>query len=247
MSELLQLKGGYTTTDRRLDRVPQWDSKNENYNEREILEAFAVPQAGPRSYGWRLLYWLDQGDEGACVGFSWTHELGAWPAPVVVTDEFARGVYHEAQQLDEWPGEAYEGTSVLGGAKAVHGRGYMEEYRWATSMDDLVLAVGYHGPAVIGVNWLDSMFNPRPSGLVDTSGNVAGGHAILIVGVSLHPRLQNERLTEPVFRLRNSWGRSWGHNGDCYVKVSDMPKLFDSGNIEACIPVVRDRQPVPTV
>lgn len=244
MSTLL-LRGGHTTTDPRLDRVPQWDEKNEQYNEREILEMFAVPQTGPRSYGWRLLYWLNQGNDGACVGFSWTHELGAWPAPVVVTDEFAFGVYHQAQTLDEWAGEAYEGTSVLAGAKAVHQRGYMDEYRWATSLDDLVLAVGYHGPAVIGVDWLDGMFQPRPSGLVEVTGNVAGGHAILIVGISLHPELKGEKISEPVFRLRNSWGRDWGHNGDCYVKLSDMPKLFGGGaNIEACIPVVRDRQPV---
>jgi hypothetical protein len=245
MDNLIPLKGRQFTTDPRLDVVKQWDHRNYLHNEREILEMFAVPQAGPRSYTWRCPTWLDQGQEGACVGFSWTHELAAWPAEVKdLNDPWAQGLYHEAQQLDEWPGENYDGTSVIGGAKAVHNRGYMESYRWATTMDDLVLAVGYHGPVVIGVDWLDSMFDPRPSGLLDTSGKVAGGHAILIRGVTLKSNLKGDGRVGPVFRLRNSWGRSWGWDGDCFIKVEDLARLF--GNyIEACVPVVRNRQPHP--
>jgi hypothetical protein len=63
---------------------------------------------------------LDQGKEGACVGFAWSHELAAYPVRVEVDDEFARSkIYAEAQKIDEWPGEAYHGTSVLAGAKVV--------------------------------------------------------------------------------------------------------------------------------
>ena len=40
-------------------------------------------------------------------------------------NDFARGIYKQAQTLDEWPGDDYEGTSVLAGAKAVQAEGYM--------------------------------------------------------------------------------------------------------------------------
>ena len=245
--ELITLKGGHITSDPRLDRVPQWDPKNLNYDEREILETFAVPQAGPRGYTWRCPHWLDQGQEGACVGFSWSHELIAWPAEIDVNDAWAKGLYLEAQTIDEWPGTDYSGTSVLAGAKTVKKRGYMDEYRWATSIDDLILAIGWHGPAVLGVSWLDSDFNPRPSGLLAADGKVAGGHAILCRGVQLRPRLKGEKVKEPVFRLRNSWGKDWGLDGDCYVKASDLEQKLFEGSVEACIPVIRDKKPVADI
>ncbi|MBT2451265.1 hypothetical protein J7F03_30190, partial [Streptomyces sp. ISL-43] len=123
-----RLKNGHTTIDPRLDRIPQPDERNNNYPIRELV----TEQASLRSAGWACSSWLDQGNEGACVGFAWSHELIATPVKVKKVDaSFARTIYHEAQGLDDWPGEAYSGTSVLAGAKAVAARGYMEEYRWA--------------------------------------------------------------------------------------------------------------------
>lgn len=222
------LKGGVTTTDARLDRLVQFDDRSRAYPIRATLQK--IGKTTPRSYSWACDVWLDQGNEGACVGFSWAHELAAKPARNAVTPKLAHdAIYKAAQKIDEWPGEDYDGTSVLAGAKAVAAMGYMKEYRWAFGLDDLVLAVGHAGPAVLGINWYDAMFNTGVDGYVRVGGAIAGGHAILCFGVNVKAKY---------FRLHNSWGRDWGENGNCKVSFDDMDRLLHEGG-EACVPVER--------
>lgn len=236
-----ELKGGITTEDPRLDRIPQFDPRSRAFAVRAL-----VPDALPlRSFTWRCGSWLDQGKEGACVGFAWSHELAAWPVEVDVTEGSARNVYREAQKIDEWPGEDYEGTSVLAGAKVLQRLGYLDEYRWSFGIDDALRAIGYLGPVVIGINWYRSMFEPRPSGLLEVDRNTtpAGGHAILARGVALKSRLKGEREGLPVVRLRNSWGADWGRQGDCYLRIDDLEWLLNQQG-DCCVPVVRGRGPI---
>ena len=47
---------------------------------------------------------LDQGTEGACVGFGWTGFLNAKPLKHEYDNEMGFDVYHRAQEIDEWPG-----------------------------------------------------------------------------------------------------------------------------------------------
>lgn len=206
------------------DRLVQFDERSRGFPVREVLEGKT-----PRSYTWRCGTWLDQGSEGACVGFSWAHELAARPAEWPVTSDIAMGVYDRARVLDDWPGEDYEGTSVLAGAKAVAEKRWIGRYRWAFSLEDLVLAVGYQGPVILGLNWHADMLNTDRDGFVHPAGGVVGGHAILCRGVSIR---------QGYFTLRNSWGQSWGLNGDCRVRMEDMARLLaDDG--EACVPELR--------
>lgn len=211
---------------RKLDRLVQFDERSRNFPIRAL-----VPKK-PRSYTWSVNIWLDQGQEGACVGFAWAHELAG--KPVIynnVDNAFARErIYKEAQKIDAYPGEDYEGTSVLAGAQVVQKQlKAMDEYRWAFGLDDLWLAVGHAGPAVLGINWYEGMFDADAKGFVHVTGSIAGGHAIVCYGV-------NQR--EKFFRLHNSWGRNWGINGNCAVTFDDMDRLLHEEG-EACIPVKR--------
>lgn len=184
-----------------------------------------------RSYTWGVPVRLDQGNEGACVGFAWTHELAARPKTHgLVTNDLARSVYHEAQLLDEWADTPpQEGTSVLAGAKRMMQRKYLGEYRWCFSLKDLQLTVGYLGPVVLGIWWWEGMMEPDAVGGVHRAGAKVGGHAILCNGYS---------LTKKRFKLTNSWGAGWGIGGECYVNEEDMALLLsDEG--EACVPTVR--------
>lgn len=169
-----------------------------------------------------------------CVGAAFTHELAAKPAVVKNVDiQFAKSLYFEAQRQDGWPGgeypgasPIYSGTSVLAGAKVVKTLGYVKEYRWAFGLEDLILAVGYKGPAVLGLDWYTDMFDVDGNGYISASGQVEGGHCILCKAVN---------VKKEYFVLHNSWGPTWGVNGDAKITFDDMNYLLQSGG-EACIP-----------
>lgn len=220
--ETIQLRGGFETTDPRLDRIPQTDSRNRLFLVRDTIETQTQ-----RPYTWFVDKRLDQGWEGACVGFAHTHNANARPAPFGgATDEYARGVYEEAKEVDEWEGSDYEGTSVLAGAKVMQSRGFFKEYRWAYTIDDLILAIGHRGPAIMGTDWLEGMYDPDSDGFLRPYGYVAGGHAWLVNGVNIKGKY---------FKMVNSWGPSWGDNGTAKVSFEDMERLLYL-NGEACIP-----------
>lgn len=203
---------------------------------------------------WDCNAWLDQRAEGACVGFAWAHELQAEPEVVPMTEAQARAIYKRAQQLDVWPGEQYEGTSVLGGVKAVRelknnaGEPYIKEYRWAFGLADLARAVGYQGPVVIGVNWYTGMFNTDANGFIRVTGSVAGGHSLLVVGVVVKrlainrfgpiTSLDEVDLDNSYIVLHNSWGRDWGFGGRAKISFRDMQRLLAEQG-DACVPMVR--------
>lgn len=96
-------------------------------------------------YGtWHEFY--DQGQEGACVGFACSRMQTIRNRRRY--DAF--WTYHEAQKLDEWEGEDYEGTSVRAGLEVLRTQGLMRvgsttpdytsgilAYRWLTSVDEV--------------------------------------------------------------------------------------------------------------
>lgn len=200
----------------------------------------------PRSYTWKLNKYLDQGQEGACVGFGFSHELAAEPQVVQnVTNETARTLYKAAQKIDEWPGENYDGTSVLAGAKVCTSNGYYSAYHWGLTTEETVKAVGYFGPAVIGTNWYEAMFNTNGMGFIHPIGRLIGGHCLTIVGVKIKYKKRffnwfcrtwdDVDLNESYFILHNSWGQSWGVNGRAYLYLSDFEKLLQQ-DIDICFP-----------
>lgn len=228
------LRNGAVVQDARLNRLVQFDEKSRNFPIRAVLDA----SAKPRSYTWSCGVHLDQGVDGACVGFSMTHELSAKPKVISGLDaKFAKEkVYWEAQKIDEWSGGSYpgaspvyEGTSVLAGIKVLKKLGYVSEYRWAFGLNDLVLAVGHAGPAVLGLPWYDGMFDVHSCGHIHVTGAVAGGHAILCKGVNVKNK---------TFTLHNSWGSAWGNGGDALISWDEMDRLLHEQG-EAVIPTVR--------
>jgi hypothetical protein len=210
---------------RKYDRIVKFDERSKKFPIRKILSA-----TERKSNYWKCEIILDQGSEGACAGFGFAHEAASEPVALSnITDSIAFDLYKRAQQLDEWPGENYEGTSILAAVKAAVEKGWYSEYRWAFGEDDLALAIGYKGPAVLGISWYEGMENPDPSGLIRATGNNLGGHCILCNGYDVNTNL---------YRLHNSWGSSWGINGECFISVADMIKLLKEDG-EACIPLVR--------
>lgn len=209
-----------------LDRLPEFDQRSRDFPIRTLVGAAPV-----RSKAWRCTPRLDQGQEGACVGFGWAHEAAADPVRRPADARLAKRIYDQARHVDAWPGEDYSGTSVIAGAKVMQSFGLLREYRWAFGVDDVLATLAGHGPVVLGLPWLDSMFNTDARGRLDCSGNVAGGHCILARGL---------RVTrgEALVVLRNSWGRDWGTAGDALILAADLERLLNDGG-EACVPVSR--------
>jgi hypothetical protein len=207
------------------DRLVKFDDRSRQFP----IKQYGVIKPR-RSYTWKCGINLDQGNEGACTGFAVSHEAAARPVIVPdITNNIAREIYIRARQLDEWPGENYEGSSVLGAIKAGQEHGWYGEYRWAFGESDLAMAVGYYGPCVLGINWYEGMGTPDSQGIIHATGDVMGGHAILCNGYS---------VKSGMYRLHNSWGREWGIEGECFIHKDDMARLLREQG-EACIPIKR--------
>lgn len=227
-----ELKDGTEPEDPRLDRLVEFDERSRRFSVATRLDEIAgeKPQ---RSYTWRCNPRLDQGQEGSCVGHGIAHELAARPSEVQgMTHEFAKNsIYYEAQKIDPWPGGEYPGaspryggTSVLAGVKVTQRLGYFESYHWSFSLQELILGVGYSGPAVMGMNWYEGMYRTDSAGFVYPSGDRVGGHCFLTRGVDV----RNNR-----FLCRNSWGINWGMAGDFFLRFEDMDRLIHERG-EAC-------------
>lgn len=222
-----------TSLDPRLDRLEEFDRRSLNFPINDVLKS--LPRRLVTKH-WPCPTKLDQGNEGSCVGHAWAHELAAEPAVWKnITHEKAVGIYKLAQTLDPWPGENYQGTSVLAGIKAtmqLYPKAY-SSYRWAFNMKELLQTLSYVGPVVLGIRWYNSFFFPdKKTGLIEIfpGSAIAGGHAILANGISM----KNRRIL-----LHNSWGTSWGKQGNCWIAFKTLHRLLDEGG-EVCVPLGRD-------
>lgn len=206
-----------------------------------------IHQPDPRDHAWRLGAprpeqvddpnrrvrvwwaggaWLDQGQTPECTAYGWshwyydgpvTHKPGTLPDP--------GDLYGRLQAVDGIPG-AHEGSTVRAGAQVLRGLGRIDSYRWAPDMDTLVAHLLHVGPLVVGTVWLENMFDPARSGLLDVSGPVAGGHAYVLDAINLNTGL---------VRMKNSWSKRWGRRGFGYLPLADVNTLvFTRGDGEAC-------------
>lgn len=236
-------------TDRKLDWYnPRPDPRNADFPIRPMLERRAAVDRS-RAKAWAGPYTrLDQGAEGACVGFGWTTELMSTPIRIrpanyghATPNAMGFSIYQAAKRVDEWAGEAYDGTSVLAGAKVVDGAGFIEEYRWCQNIDDVIDTLITAGPIVIGIPWYSSMYNTDGDFIVRVAGRIVGGHCLCLTGH--YPRIKGSG-GRPVTRFRQSWGASFGDNGDGYFVDDDLNHLIFGtptvrGEGEACVPLGR--------
>jgi hypothetical protein len=180
---------------------------------------------------------LDQGSTSQCVGYSWRQFLTSEPE-ITPGGMTATEIYREAQLNDEWPGEAYDGSSVRGGAKALSLAGCLKSYVWAGSAADVRDFLITTGTVVAGTDWKRNMMTPGLDGLLNCTGPVEGGHAYLLTG---YDAVTNR------FQMINSWGASWGLNGMAWITFRDLDKLLRAYG-EMCAAVEQVVLPtVPTI
>jgi len=199
----------------------------------------ALPKAEPlrdHKYWNSNGIWLDQGETSSCVGHAWTHAIEDGPvmykAAGSIIDPYH--VYREAQKVDEWDGENYDGTSVRAGAKVLQAMGFISAYTWAFDLETTVKAIITTSPVIVGTDWFYSMFHPDKDGVIklEKYSSNAGGHAYLINGVN---------RTKGMFRIKNSWGRGWSKGGHAYISFEDFERLMYRGG-EICLPIEVKKQ-----
>lgn len=211
--------------DRTFGRLREFDERSRLHAIRPLVKDYEVV-----TKLWPCSKVLDQGSEGSCVGHGIAHELIAEPVPVHSIDHnYAVKIYGMAKTMDSWPGEDYEGTSVLAGMKAAKKLGWYDEYRWAFTLDDIILGVGLEGPAVMGTNWYTGMTQTDSGGFVNVTGQNEGGHCWLINGVNIEGKH---------FEAVNSWGEAWGEIGKFRITWNDLWKLMENSG-ECCLPIGR--------
>lgn len=196
--------------------------------------AEVVRRKGP----WRLTSVLDQGDTATCVGQACKYVLMA--APFMDGLEAAPSafeIYDAAIAIDEWSdndgdSQRQMGTSVRAGMKVLQGLGFVEEYVWAQRMEEAIEWLRTRGPVTFGIPFYDSMFEVDEKGFMvcDFGSGLAGGHAMTAVFYS---------EGREAFRLCNSWGREWGEQGRCWLRVKDAEELVfgQEGEIAAMVQV----------
>lgn len=206
-----------------MGRLEALDPRDELYR----MSALAFAEVPLPSYR----YWIscppiNQGGTSACVGAAWRAFLEC--SPVMVRPGIGpswQEIYRRAQEIDEFVGAepAMQGSSVRAGAKVLHAEGYLTEYVWARTIEEVRRFVLTQGPVVFGSLWHRSMMRPDAQGRLTVSGAVEGGHAYLVRGYSRDKQM---------FRIQNSWG-TWGQNGAAWIHEADLERLLLQGG-ECC-------------
>lgn len=222
-----------------------WRSRHDPRS-RHYRSADRTPGAAPlRDHLWPTGPVLDQGAEGACVGFGITDAVNvlrlAHLREDLLTADDARALYQQAQRLDDVPGEAYSGTSVLAGLSAARAAGDLGGYLWAFGTAELAQALLTTGPVVIGIPWPVSWMNPGADGLLTLgpAEDMSAGHCLAVVGIRL---TGPHAAAGPYFVLQNSYGPGWGDAGRGYVHHRDLGLLLAQGG-EAAVPTLTGQAP----
>jgi hypothetical protein len=173
---------------------------------------------------------MNQGRKPWCVEYAWQQFLRS--APVKNPKWKSPGdLYREAQKVDEWVGESYDGTSVRAGAKVLQREGLLSSYTWAFSSLTAAQYVLSAGPVVFGTNWYEGMNTPDAQGFIQATGPLRGGHAYMIKGVNFKKVCPDGSLG--AFRIINSWGRDWADRGMAWLSFIDADRLIREWG-EAC-------------
>lgn len=166
---------------------------------------------------------LDQGDYGTCVGNGFAQFANTLPIDDQYDEKDARAIYYETTVIDGWPddpdapGGGQQGATVRSGAKAMQNRHRVNAYAFASSVSTVTQWIQQNGPVVIGVNWYTGMFDTDANGYVKITGNIEGGHCVLLRGYL---------ASEAAYLGENSWGENWGDGGSFKIKVIDFGRLL---------------------
>lgn len=219
-----------------LGRRPAVDARDQAFLARAVVAAEEPPLNISRYFAAPSPLPFDQKRTSSCVAHAWTAAMVLGPLSQG-QDIDILAFYRRMLEIDEFEGEADEGTSTRAGAKVFQEHGFISEYRWGRKAVDarqwMQREAG--GPVIIGVNWYTSMFKPDAGGYlrITTDSVPAGGHEVVLCGYS---------LWRDAFRGLNSWGR-WGQhgNGQFWLESALLDRLMEEDG-DMCMPLEQLRR-----
>lgn len=144
-------------------------------------------------------------------------------------------LYRLAQGFDGLP-NPHDGTTLRAALRVMKGTGYAllghpeaaghfkiaAYYAVPQDTNSIKRAVIQHGPVLIGSAWYRSWFRPTNGIMPNPFGGVVGGHARYVFG-------WDDSVNGGSFLVRNSWGKTWGVNGNSYDAYRYLvPALHDA-------------------
>ncbi|WP_018077230.1 C1 family peptidase [Thiobacillus denitrificans] len=148
---------------------------------------------------------LDQGREGACTGFALAAVVNFLRAKQKRTAIVSpRMLYELARRYDEWPGEAYEGSSARGAIKAWAKHGVCLRSSWKddqhgiTHMSDAIIRQAMAAPG-------GAYYRIRPYNVRD-----------------MHTALNETGILYATLMVHSGWANPGGGKGDKPVPVSHV-------------------------
>lgn len=176
---------------------------------------------------------LDQGNVGACTGFSTCGALDSAPDAKPgkkYTDSDAMALYALETRNEGQPYPTYDpgGTGLLV-CSAAKELGWITKYTHTFSLDSALKALVLR-PVITGVNWYTSFDSPSSAGLVEISADatVRGGHEFCVYGLDVKAKL---------VWAWNSWGKSWGKDGKFCFSFDTWGQLL-SAQGDVTVPVL---------
>lgn len=198
----------------------------------------AIPRAVDtrrRSRPWRHGPILDQGATNQCTVYAAVQHIQSAPRLHVLgynAADFAK-IYQQALVVDEFPGEADEGTSERAVQKVLQGLKLIDSYLWATDEDVAREFLLTRGMLLFGSDWFRGQDTPDRKGYVDPSGSVRGGHEYVMRWYYG----KNHYKYPDTYEFINSWGPGFGDGGLFRMKADAVRYLWLQLNGDLCSPV----------
>lgn len=189
----------------------------------------------------------DTGQYGSTVGFSVMYAIRA----ALYTEKkgfpsiSAWGIYETAKRFDEYEGETYDGTSILGALKGVTKVGVFSETDWpyasgnkpkegakpllkikryarCETLPKILAALREKKVVIAAISVTPEFDSPVDQGLVVVKLPIReeGLKTVSIVGY-------DSKKAE--FTFANDWGKKWGDNGFGRIKDSDLKAILTDG------------------